>query len=188
MVRLPFKAGPSIDINDSLQIAIALYARTEVRLQSRLEISRLYHDFFRAYLELGHMEPVTEKVSVRTIYIPHHAVIRELSSSTKLRVVLNASCKIRNGTSLNDHLLVGPKLQQDLPAIVARWRQWRYVYTTKMFHQILVHPIDANFQRIIWRPSPESPTAASLSTPYRHVRISSRAIPRDARTPAARDQ
>jgi len=53
-------------------------------------------------------------------------VIRESSSTTKLRVAFNASCQTRNGTSLNYHLLVGPKLQQDLLAIVARWRQWRY--------------------------------------------------------------
>jgi hypothetical protein len=55
--------------------------------------------------------------------------------------------------------LVGPKLQQDLPAIIA---QWRYVYTAdiaKIFRQILVEPMDADisgFQRILWRPTPES--------------------------------
>jgi len=66
----------------------------------------------------------------------------------------------RNGTSLNDHLLIGPKLQQDLPVIVARWRQWRYVYTAdiaKMFRQILVELMDVDFQRILWRLNPESP-------------------------------
>jgi hypothetical protein len=135
MVRLPFKAGPPIDIGDFLQLATA---RTESRLQSRPEISSPYHDFLREYLKLGYMEPVSEKISpvYEPVYIPHYAVIKESSSTTKLRVVFNASCRIRNGTTLNDHLLVGPKLQQDLPAIIARWRQWRYVYTAdiaKMF-------------------------------------------------------
>jgi hypothetical protein len=62
--------------------------------------------------------------------------------------------RVRLVTVLNEHLLVGPKLQQDLPAIVARWRQWHYVYTAdivKMFHQILIEPMDADFQRIFWR-------------------------------------
>jgi len=128
-MRLPFKAGSPIDIGDSLQIATALYARMEGKLQSRPEISQPYHDFLREYLEQGHMKPVTEKVTpaFEPVYIPHHAMIRESSSTTKLRVVFNASCRTRNGTSLNDHLLVGPKLQQDLPivysVIVARWRQ-----------------------------------------------------------------
>ncbi|KAH0948869.1 hypothetical protein HN011_001281, partial [Eciton burchellii] len=68
----------------------------------------------------------------------------ESSSTTKL-IVFYASCQTRNGTSLNDPLLVGPKLQQDLPAIVARWC---YVYIAdiaKMFRQILVEPMDADF-------------------------------------------
>jgi len=107
------------------------------------------------------MEPISEKISpaYAPVYIPHHAVIKKSSTTTKLCVVFNASCRIRNGTTLNDHLLVGPKLQQDLPAIIARWRQWRYVYTAniaKMFRQIMVEPKDADFQRILWRPTPES--------------------------------
>jgi len=79
-------------------------------------------------------------------------VIRHSNSTTKLRVVFNASCKTRNGISLNDQLLVGPKLQQDLPAIIVRWRQWRYVYTAdiaKISRQLLVEPMDADFQRIL---------------------------------------
>jgi hypothetical protein len=86
-------------------------------------------------------------------------VIRHSNSTTKLCVVFNASCKTRNGISLNDQLLVGPKLQQDLPAIIVRWRQWRYVYTAdiaKISRQLLVEPMDADFQRILWRPTPES--------------------------------
>jgi len=162
MVRLPFKIGPPIDIGGLLQIATALYARTEGRLQSRPEIRRPYQDFLREYLELGHMEPVSEKVIpvYEPVYIPHHAVIKESSSTIKLRVVFNASCRTRNGTTLNDHLLVRPKLQQDLPAIIARWHQWRYVYIAdiaKMFRQILVEPTDTDFQRILWRPTPQSP-------------------------------
>lgn len=51
--------------------------------------------------------------------------------------------------------MIGPKLQQDICAIILRWRQFCYVYTAdikKMFRQILIHPEDANFQRILWRP------------------------------------
>jgi len=50
-----------------------------------------------------------EKVALifKPVYILHHAVLRKSSSPTKLRVIFNASCKTRNGTSLN-HLLVGP--------------------------------------------------------------------------------
>jgi hypothetical protein len=74
IVRLPFKAGPPIAIGDSLQIAIALHTHMEGRLQSRPEISQQYHEFFCEYLELGHMEPVTERATTpfQPVYIPHH--------------------------------------------------------------------------------------------------------------------
>lgn len=94
------------------------------------------------------------------VYIPHHPVLRESSCTTKLQVVFNASNKTRDGTALNDLLMVGPKLQQDLASILLRWRQFYYVYTAdiaKMFRQILVHPDDADYQRILWRP-PDSPS------------------------------
>jgi hypothetical protein len=79
MVRLPFKAGPPLDIGDSLQITTTLYIRMEGRLQARPEISQQYHEYLREYLELGHMEPVTESATTtfKPLYIPHHAVIRE---------------------------------------------------------------------------------------------------------------
>jgi hypothetical protein len=75
-VRLPFKAGPPIDIGDSLQIATALHTRMEDRLQSHPEISRQYHEFLCEYLELGHMESMTESATTpfKPVYIPHHAV------------------------------------------------------------------------------------------------------------------
>jgi len=94
-VRLPFKADPPIDIDDSLQIATALHTRIKGRLQSRLEISRQYHEFLREYLEFDNMESVTESATTpfKPVYIPH-AVIRESSSTTKLRVVFNASCRL----------------------------------------------------------------------------------------------
>ncbi|XP_067205327.1 uncharacterized protein [Linepithema humile] len=129
----------------------------ENRLKRQSELCSQYNDFLAEYESLGHMTRVdeAEKTEYLPVYIPHHPVIREDNCTTKLRVVFNASCKTRNGTTLNDCLLIGPKLQQDLPAVLSRWRRWRHVYTAdiaKMFRQIRVHKKDADFQRILWRP------------------------------------
>jgi hypothetical protein len=45
--------------------------------------------------------------------MPHHGVVKEASSTTKLRVVFNASEKTGSGVSLNDVLRVGVTVQDD---------------------------------------------------------------------------
>ncbi|KAK9694646.1 hypothetical protein QE152_g33391 [Popillia japonica] len=89
-------------------------------------------------------------------YLPHLCVIKESSISTKLRVVFNGSSKSSNGISLNDKLCIGPTVQQSLASIVTRFRTHKYVMTadiTKMYRQILVHPKDQEYQKILWRNS-----------------------------------
>ncbi|XP_076660904.1 uncharacterized protein LOC143364423, partial [Halictus rubicundus] len=169
IVRLPFIEGPPIDIGPSLSAANTMFLRQENRLQRNAEHSAEYAQFLREYEALGHMAEVTDTQTVpslQTVYIPHHAVIREHSATTRLRVVFNASSKTGNGTSLNDHLLIGPKLQTDLAAVILRWRRYRYVFIAdiaKMYRQILVDHKDVDYQRILWRSSP--------SEPLRHYRL-----------------
>ncbi|KYN02826.1 PREDICTED: uncharacterized protein LOC108773920 [Cyphomyrmex costatus] len=133
VVRLPFKANPPIAIGESRHIASSLLSRLEGRLQNKRDIASEYREFLLEYENLGHMKKVDEPVSAsQSVYIPHHAVIREHSSTTRLRVVFNASQSTSNGSSLNDHLMIGPKLQTDLRSVILRWRQHRYVFTAEI--------------------------------------------------------
>ncbi|KAH8366853.1 hypothetical protein KR084_002754, partial [Drosophila pseudotakahashii] len=87
-------------------------------------------------------------------YLPHHAVFKPDSTTTKVRVVFNASNKSSNGYSLNDILHTGPVLQSDLTTQILKWRFFRYVFNadiTKMYRQILVHPDHTRFQRTLCR-------------------------------------
>lgn len=162
VVRLPFKRNPPIDVGYSYKIAERMLSKMELRLQPKPTLYAEYDAFLREYLQLGHMRklPSSTPDGPPVVYIPHHAVIRESSATTHLRVVFNASSPTSNGTSLNDHLLIGPKLQRDLPSIILQCRQYRYIFTTditKMYRQILVDPQDADYQRILWRSSPSDP-------------------------------
>lgn len=56
------------------------------------------------------------------IFLPHHAVVRETSTTTKQRTVYDASAKSSNGYSLNDRCLIGPTIQPELVDIFIRWR------------------------------------------------------------------
>ena len=98
------------------------------------------------------LESKEEKQS--SFFLPHHAVVKPESKSTKVRVVFNASKKTGSGFSLNDVLHQGPTLQTDLIQIVLSWRNYKYVFTgdiEKMYRQILVHEDDRPYQRILFR-------------------------------------
>ena len=58
----------------------------------------------RKYIELGHMESVSnvDKYAANAYYLPHHPVIKESSTTTKLKVLFDASAKFTTGVSLND--------------------------------------------------------------------------------------
>ncbi|XP_008180316.1 uncharacterized protein LOC100571864 [Acyrthosiphon pisum] len=93
-------------------------------------------------------------------YLPHHAVKNENSKTTKLRVVFDASCKTESGYSLNDTLLKGPVIQDELLYIISRFRTHKFVLTAdiqKMYRQVLVTKQDSEKQRILWRADPSLP-------------------------------
>ncbi|XP_024878638.1 uncharacterized protein LOC112459000 [Temnothorax curvispinosus] len=123
-------------------------------------------DFLDEYERLSHMTeiPVSD-VAEEGHFIPHHPVFKRDSHTTKLRVVFNASSKSSTGVSLNDVLLAGPTLQEDLfsivtPSLPSRFRTHRYVLSAdieKMYRQVKVHPEDGKYQMIVWRRSTEDP-------------------------------
>ncbi|XP_064214101.1 uncharacterized protein LOC135266772 [Tribolium castaneum] len=119
-----------------------------------------YKAFMNEYLDLGHMQLLTNGNSSDGYYIPHHCVIKAGSPSAKLRVVFDASCPSSEGKSLNDSLFVGPKLQKDILTILSRFRVHPIVFTAdirQMYRQILILPEHRKFQKILWRNSPQEP-------------------------------
>jgi hypothetical protein len=60
------------------------------------EFAKQYHKFMLEYLTLGHMELMSEAevhINKPHFYLPHHAVCKEDSTTTKLRVVFDGSYK-----------------------------------------------------------------------------------------------
>lgn len=159
-VRLPLRGDPST-LGFSFNIASRRFFNLEKRLARLPEVKQQYSDFIAEYSRLGHLELVEHfPYDKPTYYLPHHCVIKPDSTSTKLRVVFDASCKTDNGISLNDVLYSGPKLQNDLFVTLLRFRLFRYVVTgdiQKMYRQVYVTPDDANLQMILWRESPSDP-------------------------------
>lgn len=160
IVKLPFK-HPSPNFGNSLKFAVSRLNSMERRFKINPELHQAYSKFMQEYLTLGHMRLIPpeelDTTSGKHFYLPHHAVFKPESSSTKLRVVFDGSAKDSLGQSLNSQLLIGPPIQRDLVGVCLRFRQHRYVFTAdivKMFRQIWVHDQDIDYQRIVWRETP----------------------------------
>ncbi|XP_076247811.1 uncharacterized protein LOC143187485 [Calliopsis andreniformis] len=168
IVRLPFNhENPDELLGEFLPIALSALTRLRKKLDLDPTLMKEYSEFLTEYESLSHMTRL-EFLDKTRLYIPHRAVIRTESATTKLPVVFNASSKTAGGRSLNDILHVGPKLQNDITAVLTRWRLYEYVLVAdieKMFRQILVAAEDRRFQCIVWRtPETERNIAFELKT------------------------
>ncbi|XP_062714302.1 uncharacterized protein LOC134291052 [Aedes albopictus] len=158
-VALPRTEDAVLRLGESKDIAFRRLQGTERRLARDSSLREQYVAFMAEYLDLGHMRLIDEasETSIKRCYLPHHPVVKEASTTTKVRVVFDASCKTATGVSLNDVLLVGPVVQEDLRAIILRCRTKQIMLVSdveKMFRQIIVRPEDRPLQCILWRNSP----------------------------------
>ncbi|XP_044574080.1 uncharacterized protein LOC123258275 [Drosophila ananassae] len=155
IVKLPFAEHPSA-LGESKEIAIKRFLALERRLTG--DVRKGYSEFMKEYEALEHMKFVpTTHVPNNHYFIPHHCVLKPDSSSTKLRVVFDASCKTSSGKSLNDILHTGPTVQSELMAILLRFRIHKYVFTAdieKMYRQVWINPDNQFHQLIVWRNDP----------------------------------
>lgn len=157
VVTIPFKEN-CLQLGDSKTVALKRFYSLERRFQREPELKENYVQFMREYIKLNHMTKLnSSNLNSPHYFLPHHPIIKNSSSTTKLRVVFDGSQKTDNGISLNDVQHTGPALQADIFAILLRFRQHTYIVTSdveKMYRQILIEPNQRCYQQILWRESP----------------------------------
>ncbi|XP_046601938.1 uncharacterized protein LOC124295560 [Neodiprion lecontei] len=109
VVRLPLKDN-AVELGNSRNSAHQMLHRLEKRFGSDAKVKEAYSSFLLEYRELGHMRRAINipEDNSRVFYLSRHGVVRDSSSTTKLRVVFNGSQRTNLGLSLNGNLLVGP--------------------------------------------------------------------------------
>lgn len=159
IVRLLIKS--EVTLGHSKQFALKRLLSMERRFIRDPALKVEYIKFMGDYLDQGHMSLLTESDDLKDsegYILPHQAVLRPESETTKLRIVFDASARTTLGISLNDKLMAGPNLQRELVDIILRFRTHEYVITADvamMFRQILVDKKDRVYQRILWRRNPD---------------------------------
>jgi len=104
IVALPFKVA--LKLGYSCVRALRQFISLERRFQADKNLKQGYVKFKNEYIELGHMSITNSVPAADQCYcLPHHAVFKDGSTSTKLRVVFDASAKTDTNLSLNDVLL-----------------------------------------------------------------------------------
>ena len=97
IVSLPFKPQFLVENNlgSSRQRASRQFLRNEISLQKNPDLKSIYDEILLEYERLGHMRQVDgNRLDVENAYyLPHHAVFKPESTSTKVRIVFNELVK-----------------------------------------------------------------------------------------------
>jgi hypothetical protein len=144
-VRLPFKTKSS-QLGDTYGLALKRFLSLARSLRKKPTYGAQYQEFLSEYKQLGHMFEIPNYLG-DGCYVSHHAVIKA-DSVPKVRVVFDASARSSSGKSLNDLLIIGPTIQDDLFALTIRFRTYKYVFAAdiaKMYRRINIHPEDRRF-------------------------------------------
>ena len=185
MVSLPRQEG-SLQLGESRPIAEKRFLSNEASLTRGGNLEQ-FQGVMQEYLDLGHARLVTPQEldlpSTMSYYLPIHAVFKHSSSTTKLRIVFDASCSSTTGVSLNDMLAAGPTLHPPLDQILVRFRTYLVAVTgdiSKMYREVELCPPDRQLHRFLWRPEKSQPigdylmnrvTFGVTSSPYVAVKV-----------------
>ena len=155
-VSLPFNSRLS-KLGDSASQTRHQYLASERSLLKNPAKLQHYNDFMQEMIDLDHMEEITVDPNSRHYFMSHHLIEKPSSTTTKFRVVFNASRKTTTKISLNDTLMVGPTIQDDIVTHLIRFRLYATALIadiSKMYRQILIQPQDLLYQLIWWRSHP----------------------------------
>ena len=125
------------------------------RLERDPVLKRKYLAIIDNYVEKGYackLTPEETKAnSNKTWYLPHHPVLNPRKTG-KVRAVFDAASTFAR-TSLNEELLQGPDLINNLVGVLVRFRQDPVALIADieaMFHQVRVVPQDNDALRFLW--------------------------------------
>ena len=142
------------------------------RLAQTAGMLQTYDNILKEQVDRGFIEEVTPTDSSTALYIPHHPVKKD-SSTTPVRIIYNCSCHgSADQPSFNDCLLTGPPFLIELVSIILRFRLNKYGVSTdikKAFLHITLDAKDRDFTRFLWLSDPSDPN--SKFDTYRFCRV-----------------
>ena len=157
-VGIPWKTKDPV-LPDSYKMALQRLYNTEKRLKKIPEVSRAYSDCIQKYVEKGYVAKVPDvEHSNSKWFLPHFPVLRPDKETTKTIIVFDAAANV-DGTSLNDQIYQGPKLQRELFDVLLRFRRYPIAVVCdieEMYLRIGITESDKPYHRFLWRDMDQS--------------------------------
>jgi len=165
-IRWPWKS-PSPNLPDNFDVAYGRFKSLSRRFQAHKTLLQQYNDIIQSQLKQGIIEKVTEKdFDHMTHYLLHHPVLTPSKSTTKVRIVYDASARSSKSVNcLNDCLYRGPVSLPDLCGVLLRLRTYPIVILSdveKAFLQIGIQHTHRDVTRFLWFSDPRHPSQAIL--------------------------
>ena len=172
VVRWPWRTSYP-DLYEDLQLARGRLKSLLKRLSRDRDVFVKYDQVIKEQLALGVVEEVdeaNEDPDTLKHYLPHHCVLKPGKTTTKVRVVYDASAKAKPyAASLNNCLYAGPSLLPDLCGILLRFRAFPIVVCSDIemaFLQISLDASERDVTRFLWLRDPSKlPTDDNIFTP-----------------------
>ncbi|XP_064471896.1 uncharacterized protein LOC135386097 [Ornithodoros turicata] len=152
-VRLTWKH--EVNLEDNYYLAHKHLLQLTKRLRKDTTLLERYDKAIREYLSSG----VAEKVKAGqsngefVYYMPHQAVIREDSTTTKIRIAFDALSAETPGISVNDCLDAGPNLVPDIVLVLLNFRTHKVALVANVkqaFLQIIIQEEDRDALRMLY--------------------------------------
>jgi hypothetical protein len=175
MVKLPIKE-PNPDLPSNLGLAFGRLKSLCHRLAGDERKMAAYDAVISDQLKQGIIEEVPQDSEATLVhYLPHQPVETPNKTTTKLRVVMDASARLNKSfKSLNDVVYRGPVILPALAGMLLRFRRPRIAILSdvaKAFLQILLDEPDRDLVRFLWiRDTKKGASKENLVT-YRFTRV-----------------
>lgn len=164
-VGLPLKLElENVQLGNSFSYALQRFYNLEKRFAKDELLSKKYKEFIKDYVDQGHAKDADiQNYNLdggQVYFLPHHPVFNPNSKTTPVRAVFDASMKTKNGLCLNDILLNGPVVQNELFDILTLFRTYKFVLLCDikaMYRGVLLKEEFCCFQNILWRDSTHDP-------------------------------
>ena len=159
VVEYAYIVDPSVlnkEGKDNRNLALKLLLKLEERLR-RTDMAEKYCELIQDFIARGILRLLTKEemdaYDGPVWYVSHHEVLKEGSTSTPLRLVVNTSLRF-NGQSLNEILIKGPNSLNSLYSILLNFRSYPVALigdVKKMYHSIKTTEKERHVRRILWR-------------------------------------